>query len=95
MEACSLSTWKEIASRGTSGDQVMDILQSWEAQNKLLDRKFMEFYAYVEEHGDRRLLSHKHYGELFREIHHILASNYSVIDIFPDTNTLGDSWTKV
>jgi len=77
----SLAKWKEITSKGTSGDQVADILQSWEAQNKMLQWELMQFHAYIEEHGDRKLLAHRRYGELFRKAYNLLASDVTEIEL--------------
>ena len=67
----SLAKWKEITSRGTSADQVADILQSWEAQNKMLQWELLQL------------------EELFAQIHGILDSAASEVDLIRGTS----DWT--
>ena len=47
----SLAKWKEITSKGASADQVADILQSWEAQNKMLHWELLQLEAFIEGSG--------------------------------------------
>jgi len=79
----SLAKWKEITSRDTSADQVADILRSWEAQNKMLHWELLQLQAFIEEHGNRKLLAHRCYKKLLRKIYNILLSHacVSVVDL--------------
>lgn len=45
MTNATLTMWFEITSRGTSGDQVMDILYSWRADREQLMRRIAELEA--------------------------------------------------
>ena len=66
----SLAKWKEIT-KGTSSDQVDDILRSWEAQNRMLQWELLQL------------------EELFGQIHGILDSAASEVDLIRGTN----DWT--
>ena len=79
----SLAKWKEITSKGASADQVADILQSWEAQNKMLHWELLQLEAFIEGHGNRKLLAHRRYKKLLRKIYNILLSHacVSVVDL--------------
>jgi hypothetical protein len=67
MSDFSLDEWFVMAKRGTSGDQVYDILYAWKAQNTRNKEICVRLMEFLEVHG-KNLLAHKDFSSLLQEL---------------------------